>query len=73
MTDPLTTKTHAEALEDLLAAAQAMIDTCGEICTQRQTRLDPAEYAPTHEAWAEGDLKRSVLNARALLDAECAA
>ena len=73
MTDPLTTQTHTEALEELLAAADALLATCGEVCTRRQTRDEPAEYADTHEGWAQDDLRRAVANARAALDAEVAA
>lgn len=73
MPDPLTTQTHTDALEELLAAADAMLATCGEVCTRRQTRDDPAEYADTHEGWAATDLRRAVANARALLNAEAVA
>lgn len=73
MTDPLTTQTHTDALEELLAAAEAMLGTCGEVCTRRQTHEDPAEYEPIHEGWAEDDLRRAVKAARAALDAESVA
>jgi hypothetical protein len=73
MTDPLTIQSHTEALEELLAAADALLATCGEVCTRRQTRDEPAEYADTHEDWAAADLRRAVASARAALNAEQAA
>jgi hypothetical protein len=73
MIDPLTIQTRMDALEELLSAAEALLGTCGEICTQKQTRDDPAEYAPTHEGWAQDELRRAVAAARATLNDEVAA
>jgi hypothetical protein len=56
----------ASALEAVLEAAEALLGTCGEICTAPSTRENPAEYAPVHEEWAENALKRAVKAAREL-------
>lgn len=75
MSDPLTADTYAAALDELLDAAEAMLATCGEVCTRRQTRDDPAEYAATHEEWAARHLAAAVAAAKATLaqDAEASA
>lgn len=72
MSDPLTVQTHTDALEELLAAAAALLDTCTDYRTGRATECVP-EYVPIHEQWAEDGLKLAVANTRAVLNAGGAA
>ena len=64
MTDPLTTQTHTEALEELLAAADALLSGCRDYA---------AAGLRSHMQDDEDDLRRAVASARAVLNAEQAA
>jgi hypothetical protein len=65
MTDPLTTQSHTEALEELLAAADALLVTA--------RKPDCWHTNTTVSIEAAADLRRAVASARAALDAEQAA
>jgi hypothetical protein len=65
MTDPLTTQSHTEALEELLAAADALLVTA--------RKPDCWYINTTVSIEAVTDLRRAVASARAVLNAEHAA
>lgn len=69
--DPLAVHGIMIEVEALLAAADALLGTCGEFRISA-TRDDP-EYTKTHKGSAEADLRRAVMAAKAVLDAEDAA
>lgn len=69
--DPLAVHGMTIEFEALVAAADALLGTCGEFRISA-TRDDP-EYTKTHKGSAEADLRRAVAAAKAALEAEGAA
>lgn len=68
MIDPLA-REMAEHLEEMLAAADALLATVGEHMSRRATREEPAEYVATHEEPAMKALASQAKEARlALVD-----
>lgn len=66
---PASTLSQRDALELATDAMASLLDTCGEVCTHKATREDPAEFALTHEAWAERSMRDALRAARAAQDA----